>query len=60
MGVCKCMGRCIHRAITSLATRTRYLVMAYVTVNAPSALRFFGIKSSLVEKAAAAVQKKDV
>jgi len=38
-----------------MAGRTiKYLVMSYVTANAPGALRFFGIKGSLVEYATAA------
>ena len=45
-----------------MAGRTvKYLVMGWVTANAPGALRFFGIKKSLVDIAQGATQgsKKD-
>lgn len=34
----------------------KYLVMSYITVHAPSALRFFGIKTDLVEYATKATR----
>jgi membrane protein YqaA with SNARE-associated domain len=34
----------------------KYLVMSYITVHAPSALRFFGIKTDLVEYATKAIR----
>jgi hypothetical protein len=42
-----------------MAGRTiKYIVMAYVTANAPGALRFFGIKGQLVEYATQATAAK--
>jgi len=41
-----------------MAGRTmKYLIMSYITVHAPSALRFFGIKTDLVEYATKATRK---
>lgn len=40
-----------------MAGRTiKYLIMGWVTANAPGALRFFGVKASLLDYAAKAVQ----
>ena len=43
-------------AIVMAGRTLKYLVMGWVTANAPGALRFFGIKANLVEHATAATK----
>ena len=40
-------------AIVMTGRTVKYLVMGYVTANAPGALRFFGVRGALLEYATA-------
>jgi len=53
-GVLSGMGDGTILGIVLLGRTVKYLTMAYLTAHAPSALRYFGIKASLLEVAARA------